>query len=105
MLPSASYAYCQLKNKPDCSLPWPAVAQAQQPFIAFKQRAMQALPAVQWIDPLPIICDDERCNTVIDGTPLYRDENHLNYVGSSLVGRLYRARFGNPLLTTSPARR
>lgn len=97
MLPSASYAYCQLKNKPDCSLPWPAVAQAQQPFIVFKQKAEQQFPAVQWIDPLPIICDEQRCNTVIDGTPLYRDENHLNYIGSALVGKLYKARFGNPL--------
>ncbi len=98
ILPSKSYAYCQLKNKPDCSLPFAKVQQDLQAFAKFKGVAQQQFPAVRWLDPLPIICDAERCNTVIDGTPLYRDENHLNYVGSTMVGRLYRERFGNPLL-------
>ena len=98
ILPSKSYAYCQLKNKPDCSLPFTEVQQALQGFAQFKALAQQQFPAMRWLDPLPIICDGERCNTVIDGTPLYRDENHLNYVGSTMVGRLYRERFGNPLL-------
>lgn len=37
------------------------------------------------LDPLPYLCDDELCYGSRNGTPLYRDDNHLNRDGSYLL--------------------
>ena len=52
---------------------------------------------MQWINPRKVLCDDERCQTVLNGIPLYRDESHLNNVGGIEIGKEYLKRFGNPL--------
>ncbi|MES3007129.1 MAG: acyltransferase family protein [Pseudomonadota bacterium] len=97
-LPSTSFAYCLLKNMADCSVDASEVNERLQNFNQFKQAVQRRYPQVQWINPRAVLCDQERCQTVLDGTPLYRDENHLNDVGSRLIGRLFLERFGNPLL-------
>lgn len=43
-------------------------------------------PNVKIIDPNKIICDDQLCNPTLGSTPLYRDDSHLNDVGSRLLG-------------------
>lgn len=48
------------------------------------------------IDPSRVICDDDYCYSEIEGLPLYKDGNHLNYMGSEFIGELYLKRFGNP---------
>ncbi|MCK0152831.1 acyltransferase [Alcanivorax sp. S6407] len=48
------------------------------------------------IDPSRVICDDDYCYSEIDGLPLYKDGNHLNYMGSEFVGEQYLKHFGNP---------
>ncbi|HAU0352204.1 TPA: acyltransferase, partial [Legionella pneumophila] len=56
-------------------------------------------PQLILIDPTKIICDKSKCYTSINGTPLYFDEganSHLNYDGSTLIGKLYLKKFGNP---------
>ena len=97
-LPSSSYAYCLLKSMTDCSVAVAEVNARLQNFNQFKQAVQRRYPQVQWINPRAAICDLERCQTVLDGTPLYRDENHLNDIGSRAIGRLFLERFGNPLL-------
>lgn len=42
-------------------------------------------------------CNDRLCNTIIDSTPLYRDDDHLNYFGSKLLGQKYLESNNNPL--------
>ncbi|MCO4799660.1 MAG: acyltransferase, partial [Colwelliaceae bacterium] len=43
---------------------------------------------VGFVDVSKFYCQNKRCNTWIDSTPLYRDNNHLNMKGSELLGRL-----------------
>ncbi|WP_150303121.1 acyltransferase family protein [Pseudomonas saliphila] len=96
-LPSASYAECLLKNMDDCSIDAAQARQKQANFQRFKQSVQQRFPEITWIDPRKVICDEERCQTVLGGIPLYRDENHLNHVGSTEIGKRYIDLFGNPL--------
>jgi peptidoglycan/LPS O-acetylase OafA/YrhL len=41
------------------------------------------------VDSLPALCDGERCWGVIDGQPLYSDNNHLGIAGSKRVARVF----------------
>jgi hypothetical protein len=41
------------------------------------------------VDSLPALCDGERCWAVIDGQPLYSDNNHLGIAGSKRVARVF----------------
>lgn len=57
-----------------------------------------AFPDLRFIDPLPLLCDDDYCDVLIDEVPVYRDRNHLNATGSELLGQRYRALYGSPFL-------
>jgi len=97
-LPSAAYAHCLLRNMDDCSIDTVTVNIRLQNFLRFKQLAQARFPQVQWINPAAVLCDAQRCQTVMNGMPLYRDESHLNNIGSIAIGKRYLERFGNPLL-------
>ena len=54
------------------------------------------------IDPSKIICEQSRCVSSINGTPLYWSggpDSHLNAEGSQLIGSLYLKKFGNPFIS------
>jgi hypothetical protein len=38
-----------------------------------------------FVDPQDILCKDEACRNVDNGTPLYSDENHLTVAGARLI--------------------
>ncbi len=44
-------------------------------------------PTVHIIDPNQAICNGDKCNPVIGNVPLYRDDAHLNDIGSRLIGK------------------
>lgn len=44
-------------------------------------------PNVHFIDPNLVICHGNVCDPVLDETPLYRDDAHLNDVGARLIGK------------------
>ena len=48
------------------------------------------------IDPSSLLCDHQRCNVVMDGTPLYRDDNHLSLRGCVLLSPLFDSLFASP---------
>jgi peptidoglycan/LPS O-acetylase OafA/YrhL len=48
------------------------------------------LPQVRFIDPNQVICPAGLCSSIIDGQLLYRDDAHLNDVGSRFIGRALR---------------
>jgi len=50
------------------------------------------------IDPARVICDRDFCYSELNGVPLYKDSNHLNYKGAELIGELYYQHFGNPFV-------
>lgn len=45
------------------------------------------LPQVRFIDPNQVICPAGLCSSIIDGQLLYRDDAHLNDLGSRFIGR------------------
>lgn len=44
--------------------------------------------SVYFVDVSKFYCVNKLCNTWVNSTPLYRDNNHLNMEGSTLLGRL-----------------
>ena len=44
-------------------------------------------PDVELIDVSDVVCDDGKCRMISDNTLLYRDNDHLNLIGSDLAGR------------------
>ncbi|BBP58569.1 acyltransferase family protein [Pseudomonas sp. St316] len=50
------------------------------------------LPQVRFIDPNQVICPAGLCSPVIEGQLLYRDDTHLNDIGSRFIGRALRNR-------------
>jgi hypothetical protein len=97
-LPSSAYAECLLKNMDDCSVDAKQVEERTANFYRLKTRLTENYPEIQWINLRDVLCDKDRCQTVLNGIPLYRDESHLNNVGAKEIGRLYVERFGSPLL-------
>lgn len=86
-------------DKPqDCSL---AAAKHRVRSVGVSQffyRLRNEFPAVVWVEPDRIICDSTRCQTEIDGIPLYRDVGHLNDIGSRMLARRWLEKYGNPLV-------
>ena len=59
-------------------------------------------PELIVVDPKVVQCDARKCQTVIDGIPIYSDLHHLTDFGAeTLAARLLR-RSGNPLSVRSP---
>lgn len=54
-------------------------------------------PQVKFIDPNSVICQKSVCHPTVDNILLYRDDVHLNDVGSRLIGNLLLSR-GTSLL-------
>lgn len=51
--------------------------------------ALRAEPDLTIVDPTQLLCDSQKCSVVLDGTPLYRDDNHLSLRGCVLVSDLF----------------
>ncbi|MFT6757859.1 MAG: hypothetical protein ACJA0M_001742 [Chitinophagales bacterium] len=96
-LPSSAYAECLLKNMDDCTISFQKVQKKLANFYNLEKRLSLLYPQVLWLNLRQAICDESRCQTVLNGIPLYRDESHLNNVGAKEIGRVYLERFGNPL--------
>ncbi|MFL6633655.1 MAG: acyltransferase family protein [Massilia sp.] len=52
------------------------------------QLLKKEFPELIFIDPNKVICWQNKCHSIIDKVPLYRDSAHLNDVGSRLIGRM-----------------
>jgi hypothetical protein len=51
---------------------------------------LQRYPQVRVIDPNDALCENGVCPIVRDGHSMFKDENHLSYTGSLVVGRHIR---------------
>jgi len=47
------------------------------------------------VDPSQALCDEKRCAVVIDGQPLYRDDDHLSIFGAHYISYLFDPLFEN----------
>jgi peptidoglycan/LPS O-acetylase OafA/YrhL len=53
------------------------------------------------LDPLPYLCDAQKCYGTHDGRPVYADDNHLSEYGNKLLVPLFRPLFAPPA-TSAP---
>lgn len=49
------------------------------------------------LDFTSIICSESKCYSYLNDIPLYRDNQHLSYTGSTEIGLQYLKKYGNPL--------
>jgi hypothetical protein len=57
---------------------------------AITRTALEVLkkyPAVRVVDPNLAWCVDGHCPVLVDGHSLFKDDNHISYYGSMLLGR------------------
>ena len=80
-----------------CKLNIEFVTQQQLIFSNLVKKLKKEFPTLVVIDPKRAICNDSYCNIEIDNIPIYADSNHLNYIGSELLGKKYLSTYGNPL--------
>ncbi|QUE30905.1 acyltransferase family protein [Francisella philomiragia] len=84
-----------------CKLNIEFVKQQQLVFSNLVEKLKKEFPKLVIIDPKKAICDDSYCNIEINSIPIYADSNHLNYIGSELLGKKYLSMYGNPLKFTT----
>jgi len=95
---------------PVCKMPR-AVARSQED--VYHESLIKVVgnrPAVKLLSLGRYLCDEENCDMAKDNLLLYRDPNHLNIIGSTLVGRrlvedniqLFRDRFTDATETAQP---
>lgn len=88
-----------LQKKDQCYEEYKRVEKDAMEFLHILKDIQHDFPDLLVVDPTKIFCDEYKCNTVLNGVPLYRnkDNNHLNYKGSQEIGRVYLEKLGNPL--------
>jgi peptidoglycan/LPS O-acetylase OafA/YrhL len=65
--------------------------------------ALHKYPEIITIKPQKLLCTDNNCRMMLNNTPLYRDEDHLNEIGAEMMGKEYLAKYGNPFQPPSVA--
>lgn len=56
-------------------------------------------PSLIAINPRDILCKDSKCFMELEGVPIYRDDDHLNQIASSILGKLWlNSKKVNPFL-------
>jgi peptidoglycan/LPS O-acetylase OafA/YrhL len=83
-----------LKNK--CQMHIDEFNSGHHEWSAILEKLAEKYPSIVIIDPAKVVCDTSRCVTELNGVPLYRDGDHLNHLGSKLMGQMYVRKFGNP---------
>ncbi|WP_150466987.1 acyltransferase family protein [Francisella sp. SYW-9] len=86
-----------LFDKHSCQINANFVKEQQLAFSNLIRKLKKEFPQMIIIDPKKAICNDKFCNIEINNIPIYADSNHLNYIGSKLLGKKYMTEYGNPL--------
>ncbi|MEL0628853.1 acyltransferase family protein [Psychromonas aquatilis] len=73
------------------------VVEQQETVLNYFEEVEKKYPEVIFLDMKSLICDEYLCHINVDKTPLYRDSNHLNYIGAKKLGEIYLQRNTNPL--------
>ena len=79
-----------------CQLNISFVKQQKASFLSLVMKLKKEFPQLIVIDPKKAICNDKYCDIEINNIPIYADSNHLNYIGSELLGKKYMEKYGNP---------
>lgn len=70
-----------------CDEPLTRYIAQQQTYMPTLQAVVRMNPSVQLIDVSPWLCGPDTCSMLREGQVLYRDNNHLNILGSQYVGK------------------
>ena len=68
-------------------------------FQAQLRELQQTVPELLVIRPTAVQCQAGTCSMTVNGTPLYRDNDHLNLLGSRALGQQYLERIGSPFVS------
>jgi peptidoglycan/LPS O-acetylase OafA/YrhL len=68
-----------------CYLDRAVVDRRQQGLRRIVKRLQEEFPALSVFDPLPLLCDNSRCNPVLGDFSYYQDSHHLSLKGSQAV--------------------
>jgi len=79
-------------NNLDCTIGMAHNSLINEAVIALKS----SYPKLISIDMSQLLCTDTSCEMELNGTPLYRDDDHLNVVGAKLLSKLYLIDNNNP---------
>ena len=55
-------------------------------------------PNIHYIDLNDVLCDESKCDLVLNDTILYRNSDHFNTSGAAMIGEKYLKEIGNPLI-------
>lgn len=86
-----SCLYTETDDTPICSI-GSEQHRAEQNRYAETFERIAKHPNVELVDVSDAVCDAARCSMIIDDTLLYRDNDHLNLIGSELAGNLLVSR-------------
>jgi peptidoglycan/LPS O-acetylase OafA/YrhL len=82
----------------NCDVAYEELIAQQEKVNALFADVEKDFPQVKFIDVNDVLCRDKVvCKTTMDGTPLYRDVQHITGIGSTSIAQQYIAVFGRPL--------
>lgn len=70
-----------------CKIPRTAAQSQEEVYYAALTKVVRSRPSVKILPLAKYVCDETSCSMSKDNAVLYRDHNHLNIIGSTLVGR------------------
>lgn len=79
------------------SMPLSDVLEQRKVIFDFFEHINMTYPEVHFIDMKALSCDSSSCYLEQNGIPLYRDSNHINYIGAKTLGEIYLETNKNPL--------
>jgi hypothetical protein len=83
--PKACFARPLKDATPDCSFSLAERERLNLDFEPLRQAIASSNPNVLFFDQNQVYCDVGRCSPIMNGMPLYRDQNHLSEYGSKVV--------------------
>ena len=90
-LPKVSFGYCFSERN--------QIEKIQEKSKKIIWGLKKEFPEIILIDPSKVICDKGKCYSSRNSVPLYSSDgenSHLSFAGSTLIGRLYLKKYGNP---------
>ena len=80
----------------ECDIPLDLVRQRDTTIDSILSNVTSKHPQLIVMDPKEIVCDETLCVSTLDNIPLFLDRNHLNDMGSRVLGRRYLEMSGSP---------
>ncbi|MFH7766357.1 acyltransferase family protein [Acinetobacter sp. BSP-28] len=87
-----------MNNKETCKFPRSMQDDYFKEWNIILESLKKTYPQLIIIDFTNIICNKNSCFSSLDNISLYRDQQHLTYEGSYIIGKRYLKKYSNPFL-------